>query len=105
MEKQFIKGGSTILILYLLNKKSLHGYELIQLIKNNSQGIFSFGEGTIYPMLYSLEDKGLIKGEWESTENSRKKKVYEITTKGKQILELQLQQWTLFKHGMDLALE
>jgi|SRR4051812_33473749 PadR family transcriptional regulator PadR len=103
VDKHFIKGATTTLILSLLNERPMHGYELTQTIKTRSKGIFSFSEGTVYPMLYSLEDKGYVKGTWDISQGSRRKKVYRLTPTGRKVLQKRLEQWLLFKRGMDLA--
>lgn len=103
-DKQILKGATTTLILHLIKQRPMHGYEIAQTIKAKSKGIFDFSEGTIYPALYTLEEKGYISGVWEETNNGRRKKIYEITDLGSKALEARLNQWSLFQSGMNLAL-
>lgn len=103
-DKQFLKGATTTLILNLIKEQPMHGYEIAQTIKAKSKGIFDFSEGTIYPTLYILEEKGHIRGIWQETENNRRKKVYEITDLGRKALQSRLEQWSLFQSGMKLSL-
>jgi DNA-binding PadR family transcriptional regulator len=103
-DKQMLKGATTTLLLTMLAERPMHGYELAQSVKSRSGGVFAFSEGTIYPTLYALEDKELVRGAWEGPEGGRRRKVYEITAEGRRALERRLEQWSLFKRGMDLAL-
>lgn len=83
----------------------MHGYELIQTIRTRTGGIFEFGDGTIYPLLYALRDKGLIKVASESTEGGRVKKVYHMTPAGRAALKQHRSDWLAFARGMTLALK
>ena len=104
LDTQMLKGAATTLLLTMLAQRPMHGYELAQSVKSRSGGVFAFSEGTIYPLLYSLEDKGLVRGAWEGSEGGRRRKVYKITAEGRRALERRRAQWSLFKRGMDLAL-
>ena len=104
LDKQMMKGATTTLLLMMLAERPMHGYELAQSVKSRSKGVFSLSEGTLYPMLYTLEDKGLVRGTWEGPEGGRRRKVYKITAEGRRALERRREQWSMFKRGMDLAL-
>jgi len=78
--KTIVRGLVKPLILWFLLKRTMHGYEILnQLTEMTGQ---KFSPGTIYPILYQLEEVGLITGEWEQKGERRKIKLYKITEKG-----------------------
>ena len=91
--KQFKKGILELVILKLLSKKEMYGYELVAEL--NQQGdSFNIKEGTLYPILYRLEDDGLMKTRWEqSTSRGQPKKYYSVTKKGEQAMLESYAQW------------
>jgi len=84
------KGYTSILILLILKKHPCHGYLIIKEIKKHTQGVWNPSVSTMYPLLDSLKNKGLIKYT-EKIESGRLKKIYEITTKGENTLKILLQ--------------
>lgn len=96
--QQLKKGVLDMLVLELICSAPRYGYELLTLLKNQSDGIFSLKEGTLYPILYRLEDEGLIHSAWsQGAGRSAPKKIYEATPEG--ILESQrrLAVWQQFQ--------
>lgn len=74
-----------MLVLELLAKKSMYGYEMIQTLKGTSEDFFALKEGTLYPILYRLEDNDFAKSSWsEPKDGKAPKKYYEITKKGRE---------------------
>ncbi len=104
INKELLKGSTVILILKLLDEKSMYGYEMIKEIEKKSSGIFNFKEGTLYPILHTLEDKGLVKAYWDEGNGKRKRKYYQITEKGKLSLKEKQQEWTIFRSTVDRIL-
>lgn len=89
MEDRFIqqlkKGVLEMLVLDLLCSKTSYGYELLSTLKEGSGGTFCLKEGTLYPILYRLEDEGLIQARWISGEGrAAPKKMYAATDKGRE---------------------
>ncbi|HEX3027747.1 MAG TPA: PadR family transcriptional regulator [Clostridia bacterium] len=84
IDKQLKKGVIEILILKLLSLDNMYGYQLIQELDTRSQGIFKMKEGTLYPILYRLEDNNLIESYWEQDNEKRSvpRKYYKITEVG-----------------------
>lgn len=105
IDRQFVKGGAMTLILWVLADTPMHGYELIQTIRQRSEGIFDFSDGTVYPLLYNLRDKGWIRSEVETSPEGRERKVYRLTPQGRAALDDLLDDWKLFSRGMRLALD
>ena len=100
----FVKGGATTVILSILSERPMHGYELIQTIRIRTEGIFDFSDGTVYPLLYTLRDKGYLDSSQESSPRGRARKIYRLTPSGRDKLAAQLHDWKQFALGMKLAL-
>lgn len=82
--QQLKKGVLEMLVLELICDKPTYGYELIHRLKDLSNGRFQLKEGTLYPILYRLEDDGMIASKWSSgSGRTAPKKIYEITALGR----------------------
>lgn len=82
--QQLKKGVLEMLVLKLICTQPTYGYELLSQLKAHSEGRFSLKEGTLYPILYRLEDDGLIAAKWSQGEGrSAPKKIYEATDAGR----------------------
>ncbi len=83
--QQLKKGVLEMLVLHLICAQPAYGYELLIRLKEESQGRFSLKEGTLYPILYRLEDEGLITASWsQGAGRVAPKKIYTATEAGKQ---------------------
>jgi len=88
-----------ILVLALLSKGRLHGYQLALELEERSGNYFRLTYGTIYPLMHKLEKQGYIKGEWEVEETQRKRKFYKLTSAGQKHLEKSKMEWLgFFEH-------
>ena len=85
ISRQLKKGVLDILLLKLLEKQPLYGYELMSLLDRESEGYFALKEGTLYPVLYRLEDAGYVTSFWEKEQTRRgaQRKYYAITDSGR----------------------
>jgi DNA-binding PadR family transcriptional regulator len=83
----------------------MYGYEMIKEIERKSNGVFAFKEGTLYPILHSLESDGMIQSYWEEAGGNRKRKYYRITDEGRKHIKEKHEEWTLFKTAMDNVLK
>lgn len=104
INKELLKGCTTILILTLLQQKSMYGYEMIKELQKKSNGVFAFKEGTLYPILHTLEANNLIESYWDENEGARKRKYYKITEAGKREAEERQQEWKIFTEAMEQVL-
>jgi len=102
-ESQLLKGVAPVVVLEILSRGRMYGYELSQAIESRSGDILSLGKGTLYPLLYNLEAKKLIKGKWEEADSGRKRRYYSITGKGKTQLARQKAQMKELTTGLDLV--
>ena len=104
INKELLKGSTTVLILSLLNRKDMYGYEMIKEMEERSKNIFSFKEGTLYPILHSLENENYIEAYWDSSNGNRKRKYYKITPAGKKVLIEKEKEWKLFSSTVNNVL-
>ena len=97
-----VKRGSTeMLILALVEDRPRHGYEIAKLIEERSDGVLQFHVASLYPLLYRLEKRGLIKGTWVEKAGERRRRFYKLTAAGRKVLEEQRQTWSDFFAALD----
>ena len=102
-EKELLKGVAPVVVLEILSRGKMYGYELSEAVEQRSEGILSLGRGTLYPLLYNLEAKGLVAAEWDETTSNRKRRYYSITDKGKIELAGKKEQWAALQQGVNLV--
>jgi PadR family transcriptional regulator PadR len=102
-ETQLLKGIAPAVVLQILSRGPMYGYELSRAIEQRSGDVLTLGKGTLYPLLYNLEAKKLIKGRWETAESGRKRRYYSITSKGKTQLAMQKEQLKELTAGLKLV--
>ncbi len=95
MNKEIMKGSIDILLLSLIEKEDLYGYEIIKRLKEKSNDLYSMSEGTLYPALQRLEKQKLIEAYWGDSESGGRRKYYTITEKGKKELLEKLNDWDM----------
>ena len=105
MDTELLKGTLSLLILSLLSRKSMYGYEIAATVHRDSNGAFTWREGSLYPNLHKLEADALIAGEWEEKETGRKRRYYQITKKGRATLREKVESWNGLRHAVDRILE
>jgi transcriptional regulator len=94
MEKtELLQGTLDMLILGVLRRKPLHGFAIAERIKQLSDDALKVGEGSLYPALYRLQDKGWIESEWGQSENNRRAKYYKLTKTGRRRVEVESESW------------
>src|SRR5690349_6112838 len=105
MDTELLKGTLALLILSLLSRKAMYGYEIAATVHRDTDGAFTWREGSLYPSLHKLEQGGLIVGAWEEKETGRKRRYYHITRKGQSALKEKLQSWAELCRGVNRVLE
>ena len=100
IDKELMKGSTTLLILNLLDNENLYGYQLIKKLSEESENIFNLKEGTLYPILHGLEEKGFISSYWDDT-TGKKRKYYSITKQGKKQLKESKEEWKVFSGAVN----
>lgn len=101
-ESQLLKGVAPVVVLEILSRGKMYGYELSRAIEERSGDILTLGKGTLYPLLYNLEAKKLVEGKWEDTDSGRKRRYYSITGRGKGQLAEQKAQLKELHTGLNL---
>jgi len=93
LNKELMKGSIDILLLLLIAKEDLYGYEIAKRLKEKSNHLYNIGEGTLYPALQRMEKKGLIRSYWGDSDGGGRRKYYSITDEGKKQLAKRLDEW------------
>lgn len=96
IDKSLISGSTTLLILSLLSREEMYGYQMITELSRRSDHTFELKEGTLYPILHGLEADGLVTVQEKPAETGRMRKYYRITKKGMKILDEKKAEWTFF---------
>ncbi len=97
LERQLKKGVLEMLVLQLVCQGPTYGYELLTRMDKTSHGFFKVKEGTLYPILYRLEDDGLIASRWQQAGGrAAPKKMYEVTDAGRTALDGYRSLWKEF---------
>ncbi len=102
--EQVLQGTLDLLILKTLSLAPMHGWGLTHRIEQLSQDALQVGQGSIYPALVRLEQRGWIDTEWRVTENSRRAKYYALTAAGRRALGQELASWNRFVGAVGLVL-
>ncbi len=103
ISKELAKGSTALLVLSVISKRDMYGYQIIKTIEKESDEVFSMNEGTLYPILHSLEAEKCLESYWCEAEG-RKRKYYKITTKGINELEGKEQEWKTFSTAVTKVL-
>ncbi len=100
MAKNFMGSSSNLLILSLISRKDMYGYEIIKELEVLSDQSFQLKEGTLYPILHKLENEKWIKSYLTETESKTKRKYYKITNLGLQQFAEEKQNWEAYKDSV-----
>ena len=104
--RQMKKGVLDMLVLKLLERGPCYGYQLISELREKSRGIFLLKDGTLYPILYRLEDEGLVESRWSEAEGKQvPRKYYAITDAGKTALTDMGNTWQKIVDGINRVMD
>lgn len=96
ISKELMKGSTSLLVLSVIERKNMYGYQIIKDIELRSEKVFTLNEGTLYPILHSLEKEKLLVSYWDESESARKRKYYRMTDKGRKELARKREEWRGF---------
>lgn len=102
IETELMRGAGPVAVLKLLERRAMYGYELVEALAQRTEGVLDMGQSTLYPLLYNLEAKGLIVGEWLEAESGRRRKYYRLTGKGRSRLAHDTKQWSALSTAMQV---
>ena len=100
-----LQGTLDMLILKVAALGPIHGYAIVQRIQQISRDALQIRQGSLYPALYRLENRGWLKSEWKITEGGREAKFYSLTKTGKQQLKAETAEWNRLCDAISLVLE
>lgn len=100
-----IQGPLHMMILKTLTWGPAHGYAIARWIREVTGDVLQIGEGSLYPALHRLEQRGLVEAEWGLSENNRRAKYYRLTREGRQHLRAESPQWLRFAHAVGQVLQ
>ena len=101
---EVIKGTLDLLVLRTLQLGSMHGWGITELIETSSRQLLSINQGSLYPALYRLVRRGLVRSEWRVTENNRRARYYTLTPDGRRELVAARADWERLSRGVNLVL-
>lgn len=99
-----LQGTLDLIVLQMLKAEPTNGYDLALRIQAVSNEVLNVNAGSLYPALYRLEERGLIRGEWESTTRGRRAKVYSLTAAGRKHLAGERETWQRFAGALAIIL-
>jgi transcriptional regulator len=95
-----VQGSLDIIVLKTLSWQPMHGFGIARWIQQTTDDVLQVEEGSLYPSLYRMENKGWVKSEWRITQNNRRAKYYRLTAAGKRQLADQSANWETFATAM-----
>jgi len=102
---ELLQGTLDMLLLKALQLGPLHGYAIAKRVHQFSEKVFRVEEGSLYPALHRMEERGLIEAEWGVSENNRRSKFYRLTRKGRKQLELETADWKRISKAITKVME
>jgi PadR family transcriptional regulator PadR len=101
IRSQIARGSGELAILSLLAEQPLYGFEIARQIGERTGGALQFTLASLYPLLYEMEKRGWLEGQWESNQSGRDRRYYRLTRSGKKQLAPLREEWRAFFHALD----
>ena len=101
---EFLQGTLDMLILKVVAGGAIHGYAISQRIQQISRDFFQVPQGSLYPALHRLEERGWLEAEWKDTNTGREAKFYRLTRKGRKQLDTEVLNWEQLTDAVSLIL-
>ena len=102
---ELLQGTLDLLILKSLQHEPMHGFAIVTRIRQMSDEVLQVEQGSLYPALYRLEDRGWIKAEWGTSENNRRARFDELTAAGRKQLAAETEDWLRVSAAINLVLK
>jgi len=104
-KSDLLQGTLDLLIMRTLTHEPLHGYAIAQRIAQWSRALLQVPQGSLYPALHRLENRGWLVAEWDQTSTGREAKFYRLTRKGRKELDNEIADWRRLSEGIQLILQ
>ena len=104
-KSDLLQGTLDMLVLKVVAAEPLHGYAIAQRIGQMSRALLQVPQGSLYPALHRLENRGLLSATWVQTGTGRDAKVYRLTAKGRRRLEQEVADWQRLSEAIQLILQ
>ena len=104
IEKSLLSGSTPMLILSLLKDQDMYGYEMVTELSNRSDDTFHLKEGTLYPLLHTMEKNKWVASYTTKTSSGRERKYYRITPEGRLHLAYKEKEWQVFSEKVSAVL-
>jgi transcriptional regulator len=101
----FLQGTLDLLILRSLRTRPLHGWGISKRIRLLSSDVLQVNQGSLYPALYRLEDRGFIRSEWGVSDEGRRVRIYQLTATGKKQVATEQEHWRRFANAIEQVLQ
>jgi len=102
---ELLRGTLDMLVLKIVALGPNHGYAIAQRLRQISKEFFTVHQGSLYPALHRLEDRGWLSAEWRDTDTGREAKFYDLTSKGRKQLETEILDWEQLSNAVALILK
>jgi transcriptional regulator len=103
--RELLQGTLDMLVLKALQLGPFHGWGITNRIESGSREVLHLNQGSLYPALYRLEKQGLIRSEWNVTENNRRARYYTLTPAGRRQLAAERASWERLSGAVNLVLQ
>jgi PadR family transcriptional regulator PadR len=103
-QPELLKGTLDMLVLKIVALGPSHGYAIAQRLQQISRDFFQVHQGSLYPALHRLEDRGWLQGEWKESDTGREAKFYSLTKKGRRQMEQEARDWERLCDAVALVL-
>ncbi|HYH84446.1 MAG TPA: PadR family transcriptional regulator [Pyrinomonadaceae bacterium] len=100
-----MQGTLELLILKTLAREAMHGYGIVQRIHETAEDLLKVEDGSLYPALYRMEERGWVTSEWGLSENNRRAKFYKLTRAGRKQLEDECANWERISQAITRILQ
>lgn len=105
VDKGLLSGSTTMLVLKLLEEGDMYGYQMIEELRRRSDETFQLKAGTLYPILHSLENEGMVEAYDSAAEGARVRKYYHLTQAGKRLLGQKRREWNSYAAAVNQVLQ
>ena len=99
-----LQGTLDLLILKAVSREAMHGWGISLRIRQRSRGVLDVNQGSLYPALHRLENRGWLRAEWAPSENNRRAKFYSLTALGRRELAKEMATWRRFSAAVEAVL-